>query len=265
MSTTPTGYLFDTADPVERRRLDANARMWDPFTFRTLQATGVGDGWRCLEIGAGTGTVAAWLLDCVGPAGEVVATDIETRWLEPMASANLIVRYHNVAADSLEHGGYDLVHARLVLEHLPKPERVVAKLVAALRPGGWLVVEDYDVRTMTIAEPPHPAWSTCAGAVPDTMRELGSDPLYGSKLLSLLQRFDLDEVSAEGSVRLVPIPDLAPVFRPALEGLRQRLEASGAASPAEIDLAIAAFEQHGEPTVAYTPILVAAIGRRRRP
>ena len=144
MSTTPTGYLFDTADPVERRRLDANARMWDPFTFRTLQATGVGDGWRCLEIGAGTGTVAAWLLDRVGPAGEVVATDIETRWLEPMASANLIVRYHNVAADSLEHGGYDLVHARLVLEHLPKPERVVAKLVAALRPGGWLVVEDYE-------------------------------------------------------------------------------------------------------------------------
>lgn len=258
----PIEYPFDTADPAERGRLDANAQMWDPFTFRMLSQTGVGEGWRCLEIGAGTGTVAAWLLERVGRRGQVVATDIETRWLEPMAAVNLVVRHHNVIADALDRDGYDLVHARLVLEHLPQREAVAAKLVAALRPGGWLVVEDYDIRTMAFAEPAHPAWSACADAVPAAMRRVGSDPVYGARLLALLQGADLVDVNVEGHVRLVPIPDLAAVFRPALERLRQPLEQAGMVTPTQLDHALAAFEQHTEPTVAYSPILVSASGRR---
>ena len=76
-------YYFDTAQEIDRARLEAQSALWDPFTFRMLDDTGVGEGWRCLDVGAGTGSVAAWLRDRVGDAGHVVATDIETRWLEP--------------------------------------------------------------------------------------------------------------------------------------------------------------------------------------
>jgi hypothetical protein len=41
------GYIFETTNPAERQRLDAHAQLWDPFTFRKLAETGVGDGWRC--------------------------------------------------------------------------------------------------------------------------------------------------------------------------------------------------------------------------
>jgi SAM-dependent methyltransferase len=255
-------YPFDTADPAERRRLDAHAELWDPFTFRTLEATGIGEGWRCLEIGAGTGTVAAWLQARVGQRGMVVATDIETRWLEPMADSNLVVRHHNVDADPLDADGYDLIHARLVLEHLPQRDAVVAKLAAALRPGGWLVVQDYDTRTMAFADPPHDAWTACAVAVPGVMQRAGSDPICGSQLVGLLRRAGLADVTAEGYLRRLPIPDLAPVFRPALEALRQPLSTSGAVTAAEVDAALAAFDDDDPPTTTYTPILVAASGRR---
>lgn len=134
---------------VGERTLDAHRELWDAFTFRRLAGVGVGPGWRCLEIGAGTGSVAAWLAERVGPTGMVVATDVETRWLEALATSNLEVRHHNVADDPVDHG-YDLIHLRLVLEHLPGRAGVVAKLAAALRPGGHLVVEDYDVRTMQL-------------------------------------------------------------------------------------------------------------------
>ena len=58
------------------------------------------------------------LVDRVGPSGHVVATDIDTRWLAP--SLNLEVRHHNVVDDPVDRSGYDVIHARLVLEHLPQ-------------------------------------------------------------------------------------------------------------------------------------------------
>jgi SAM-dependent methyltransferase len=117
---------------------------WDPFTFRILSSIGVDEGWRCLEIGARTGSVAAWLQQRVGRRGLVVATDIETRRVEPRSRANLVVRHHSVLADRIAVG-YDLIHARLVLDHLPQRDAVARKLAAALRPGGWLVVEDHAI------------------------------------------------------------------------------------------------------------------------
>jgi hypothetical protein len=126
MTTSRGGrYVFDTAADAERRRLEAQTDLWDPFTFRVLAATGVAAGWHGLEIGAGTGSVAAWLVDRIGPDGLVVAADVETRWLEPLASPNLVVRHHNVVADQLDEHGYHLIHVRLVLEHLAERQVVV--------------------------------------------------------------------------------------------------------------------------------------------
>lgn len=261
--TRPTnGYVFDTADPTERERLSALADLCDPFTFRRLAQTGVGPGWRCLEVGAGTGSVAAWLLEQVGPTGSVVATDIETRWLEPMAAGNLEVRHHNVVTDPLDQG-YDLIHARLVLEHLPQRRTVAAKLAQALRPGGWLVVEDFDLRTMAITDPPLPHWAAVHQAVVDTLGEVGVDLRTGSHLPGLLRLIRLREISAEGSVQAMPIPELGPAFRPALERLRPLLLAAGHVSAEEIDRTLDEFTRTSDvPSTSYTPMLVSAAGRR---
>ncbi|HET9608026.1 MAG TPA: hypothetical protein VFP06_00375 [Acidimicrobiales bacterium] len=110
------------------------------------------------------------------------------------------------------HGGADrdLVHARLVLEHLPQRDAVVAKLVAALRPGGWLVIDDYDLCTIGVVDPPHAAWSATADATVAVLRAAGVDPYYGSKLLGVLRSAGLVDVDAEGLVRPRLLPDLAP-------------------------------------------------------
>jgi SAM-dependent methyltransferase len=139
------GYVFDTAERLERERLETQSSVRDPFTRRSLDDVGVATGWRCLDIGAGTGSVAAWLHERVGSAGHVLATDLETRWLQPLEAPNLEIRRHDIVSEPLEASHYDLVHARLVLMHLPQRAAVLEKLVAASRPGGWLVLEDYDV------------------------------------------------------------------------------------------------------------------------
>jgi SAM-dependent methyltransferase len=96
-----------------------------------------------MEVGAGAGSIARWLGEQVGPTGTVVAADIDVRLLTDMPD-NVLVRQLDVQAEPLPQNAFDLIHARLVLCHLPEREQVLDKLVTALRPGGWLVVEECD-------------------------------------------------------------------------------------------------------------------------
>src|SRR5438105_4243155 len=113
-------YLFSHEEKKERERLAAIEAMGDPFTIECLEKIGVGERWRCLEIGAGGGSIAEWLCGRVGPSGKVVATDLQTKFLEAIEASNLEVRKHDITQGDLEHETFDLVSARKVLEHLPK-------------------------------------------------------------------------------------------------------------------------------------------------
>src|SRR5438128_259334 len=114
-------FAADTEDAFERERLGYLRQMCDPVTMRRLEALDVAEGWRCLEVGAGDGSVACWLAARVGPQGRVVATDINPRFLHNLAVPNLEVRHHHIVNDDLERAHYDLVHCRAVLGHLAQP------------------------------------------------------------------------------------------------------------------------------------------------
>jgi SAM-dependent methyltransferase len=139
-----TTYAFDNAWHLARQRLSALEAMLDPGTIRHLEARGVGPGWHCLEVGAGGGSIADWLCRRVGPDGRVGATDLDTRFLAALDHPNLDVRRHDIVRDELPAATFDLVHLRLVLGHLPERATALRRLVAALRPGGWLVAEGMD-------------------------------------------------------------------------------------------------------------------------
>ena len=86
---TMAQYAFDHNWKEERDRLASIERMLDPITVHRLESIGIKDGWRCLEVGAGGGSIAEWLCDKVGPHGSVVATDLQTKFLEALLSTLL--------------------------------------------------------------------------------------------------------------------------------------------------------------------------------
>lgn len=143
MSERAYGVGLENAWSDERRRLAAAEEMFDPATFRHLDTIGIAAGMRCLEIGGGAGSVGRFMTGRVGPTGRVLITDLDTRHIEGCEGPNAEVRVHDICADPLEEG-FDVIHARLVLEHLPARFAVLDKLVTALRPGGWLLIEDLD-------------------------------------------------------------------------------------------------------------------------
>ncbi|MGH9004672.1 MAG: class I SAM-dependent methyltransferase, partial [Acidimicrobiia bacterium] len=139
-------YILGTE---ERRRLELLEECLDPLTNRSLDAIGVERGWRCLEVGGGGGSVTRMLCSRVGPSGRVTAVDLDTRFLDEIGQDNLDVQRRDVVAEGLPGTGYDLIHARWVLVHLPTREKLLEEMVAALRPAGWLLVEDLDAYPVT--------------------------------------------------------------------------------------------------------------------
>lgn len=137
----PGDYVYDQGFAQERTRLAGIESLWDPGTHALLDDLGIGPGWRCLEVGAGGGSLLQWMS---GRGATVVAVDIDTRFIESLASDTIDVRRLDIRSDELPRGEFDLVHSRLVLEHLPDRRQIIGRLAATLRPGGWMVIEDYD-------------------------------------------------------------------------------------------------------------------------
>jgi 2-polyprenyl-3-methyl-5-hydroxy-6-metoxy-1,4-benzoquinol methylase len=107
--------------------------LWDPGTQALLDELGIGDGWKCLEVGAGGGSLVEWM---AARGATVTAVDIDTRFVEALASDSIEVRHMDIRTDELPSSEFDLVHARLVLEHLSDREQVLRRLEGTLRPGG---------------------------------------------------------------------------------------------------------------------------------
>ncbi|KAG1648066.1 Dipeptidyl aminopeptidase 4 [Nymphon striatum] len=134
-------YGFDD-DPEtfarEHLRLRMLSEARDPSTFRYLDRVGIAEGMHCLEIGAGAGTVSAWMADKVGPTGKVLSTDVDLRF-HGDAPDNVMVREHNIVTDTLKSEHFDVIHARAVFQHIPsgaKPSARCAGRVAQLQDVG---------------------------------------------------------------------------------------------------------------------------------
>lgn len=195
-------YAFANAWEHAGRRLELLQSFLDPPTQRRLRGLGVGPGWQCLELGAGRGSVARWLAQQVGPTGRVLATDIDTRFLEPLAGGSLEVRKHNLLEDELPAGAFDLIHTRLLLMHLPARESIVPRLLTALKPGGRVLFEEHDA---------FPVRALAAGAYRQVWEPFlrviagaGTASFWARELPSRLQQHGLTGVQAEVQSFLFP-------------------------------------------------------------
>src|SRR5262249_32385304 len=116
-------YLLDNAASQAGRRFRALSALYDDATMRYLERCGVRAGWNCLEIGGGGGSIAKWLSSRVGPLGRVLVTDLNPRFLDELQESSIEVRTHNIVTDELPDAAFDLIHARLVLMHIPERQQ----------------------------------------------------------------------------------------------------------------------------------------------
>jgi len=230
-SASVPGYVVPNAWEHASRRLELLEACYDPTSFRRASALGVSEGWTCLDAGAGHGSFARWLGSKVGAADWVLATDIDTRFLEHIDERNVEVRRMDLVSDELPGEEFDFVHTRMVLMHLPEREQVLTRLCAALRPGGVLMVEEQDA---------FPVLASATGAYRDAWlafmracRAAGVDPDWTRDLPLRLRRHGLIDIGAELDVPLFRGGSTqAQFWKLTWEQVRDRVTALG--EPAEV-------------------------------
>jgi SAM-dependent methyltransferase len=261
-TATRDGYVLDTAWHAERQRLESITRLYDPPTVEICQQLGVTNGWRCLDVGAGTGSLASSLTSLVAPSGRVVALDIDTRFLEPIASQHLQVVQADVTQEPPPECEFDLVHARLLLEHLPGRDAVLATLVEATRPGGWVLIEDFDWSTALVVDPPSAIHDKVATAVMELFAGHGYAPTYGRRLPRLLEAAGLVDVGARAQSQQVRADTERglPQWELLADQLAPGLVAGGLLTPGDLER----FHElwHDGETVCFAPLMVSCWGRR---
>ena len=258
-----TTYLLDNSRAQAAQRMRVLARLFDAATRRALTAVGITDGWNCLEVGGGGGSVAHWLAERVAPGGSVLCTDIDPRHVSEPARGNLRIETHDVARDPLPAASFDLIHARLVLIHIPERGAVIGRLVDALKPGGWLVIEDFDAMSILPDSHinPHEVQLAASEAMRKYMNRGGTDPRFGRSLYGRFRAAGLTEVAAEGRVLMFDRGNGgAELLRANFEQLGGELVAAGFITAEQLRADIARLDS--EDYAAPSPIMWTATGRR---
>lgn len=180
----------------EHQRLMLMSKLLDPFERSHIEQLGLRQGWRCLEVGCGNGSIAQWLAERVAPSGHVVASDLDISFINRVEQPCLEVRRLDVLRGTIEEAAYDLVVARALLHHLPGAREALQRMISALKPGGVLLSIEPDMLPATVAEPEilqtfwlgWLEWSVDAGI----------DYYVGRKIAGWLDSFGMEQISAEG-------------------------------------------------------------------
>ncbi|WP_406419200.1 class I SAM-dependent methyltransferase [Streptomyces sp. NBC_01614] len=229
--------VFRPEQAGEGERIDFGALAYDDLTLGRLRALGVGPGWRCLDVGAGTGTVSRRLL---GEAGvdSVLAVDRDVRFLTERPAPGLDVLEADLTAPDFVPGTFRLVHARFVLMHLAEHDRLIAALAELVAPGGVLVLSDA-VDLTSDRTPGTPYTQVMRAMWQGLGTTIGTDVSWVPSYPDLLRGAGLVPVAAEIHVPpLVPGSPISRFWADTWERSRTAMLATGLVDDADIDTAI---------------------------
>jgi SAM-dependent methyltransferase len=183
--------------PSELERLQLQSRVWEPSGRRLLAELGEGRGARALDVGCGAIGWLRLLAEWVGPDGQVVGTDIDDallaaagRFVSTEGLGNVVLIKDDLFASTLESSSFDVVHARFQIAPLGRGADQVANHLRVLRPGGTVVLEEWDVGSWHF-NPPARALETLVELIGQSFAQSGGGTQAGLELLDLLRGFGI--------------------------------------------------------------------------
>jgi SAM-dependent methyltransferase len=190
--------------PSELQRLQLQSLVWEPTGRQFLSRLGSGSGMRALDVGCGALGWLRILGEWVGPSGSVVGTEIDQSLLdaarsflnaEQISNAELVV--DDLFDSKLEPQSFDLVHARYVIAPLGRGPEQVAAHKRLLKPGGTLVLEEWDLGSWHF-NPPAPAAERLIRSLSEIFAAVGGEA--GRALPELMSGAGIDDPELDAHV-----------------------------------------------------------------
>lgn len=234
---------------AERARLEILQELNDTATVRRIDAIGIEAGWRCLELGAGAGSIARALAERAGSRGLVTAADMDPRFLDDFPGPGREVVTHDIMEGPVRADGFDFAHCRAVLAHVGEIETAVRHLVQSVRPGGWILCEEPDYGAMEACDPEHPHARDLATFRAFMTKSGRLDGYAGRNVFRALRAEGLSEIETESHGAIAIGGTRRAQFRiDSLELVRPLVLASGAFPEARFESMLSAFS---DPTFTY--------------
>jgi SAM-dependent methyltransferase len=243
-------YLLDYRH-AELERLEVQTKALAPAARWLFDQIGILPGARAVELGCGPQGWLDLLAERVGPGGSVVGVErnaqfvgLAQQFVADHHLDNVEVLLGNARATGLPRASFDLATARLVLVNVPKPEQIVAEMVALVRPGGGVALHEADY-VSNVCDPPLPAWSRLMQALETYAAMNGIDLFVGRRVPRMLREAGLVDVQTRPLISICPPGDWQRMVLWRFVGsLRERLIAQGVLAEAELDELMDSLKRH---------------------
>ncbi len=267
-------YVLGTHDE-EIARLGLQHRTWRQRALDAWHSAGIGPGQSVLDVGCGPGYASLDLAELVGRSGRVIAIDKSERFLRALDTAchencidNTTAHLADFDADEFPDVIADCAWCRWVFAFVKDPRALLARIVAALAPGGVIVLHEYFDYSTWRAAPPCPELGEFVSAVMASWRDNGGEPDIALWLPRWLEELGFEVRGAHPIIDVVEPGHLSWSWLAAfVEVGRSRLVDLGHLSPSRSESIWQAFVTFQSTPGArmITPGVLEISARRRRP
>jgi len=239
VSSPTCPYPLGSSD-AEHERLIRQAARIAPCTDRFLREAGIGPGQRVLDLGSGVGDVAMLAARLVGPSGEVVGVERDTRSIARATARVAEAGLHSVSFIQSDVGQvpsnkpFDAIVGRFILMFLPHPVAALRSLSQLVRPGGVLAFQETSWAPFLLLTAHLPLWSAGASLIHETLQRSGANTEMGLALYKVFREAGLPAPTMQMEMPLGTDPDLTRwvcdllcSLRPQIQRLNLSLETLG--------------------------------------
>lgn len=233
-------YVLGHSDE-EHERLILQARMIGPLSEAFLAKAGLAPGMEVLDIGCGAGDLSLLAAGFVGREGRVLGIDRSPESLALARRRAQAARRDNLRFDQADLNDFasaqtfDALVGRFVMLFLKDPVATLRRLSARVRPGGLIVLQEWDIA----GHPPHPdvpLYEDCSRWAREAFARAGIDCRFGTRLHRLFTDAGLRPPEMQGAVRVEAGPD-SDIYEYTAQSMRSLLpliERTGVATAAEV-------------------------------
>jgi SAM-dependent methyltransferase len=267
MTITDDDYVLGRS-VEEYERLRKQAQMWEPDTERLLDRVGPPLGGYCLDVGCGPGETMRLMAERVGPVGRVTGIDVDTALGAQAIDALHAAGHRQCSFEAIDIEGdddvpgapFDVVAARLLLIHVDDPVAVLRRLWDLVVPGGYLIVQEYDLRTAHVV-PQLETIEEFVNLTRETFRRSGHSIDVGLELPDLHVAAGIGAPDGiDAGTRIGRLSDLAPMHEAVYRSLLPTALSLGITTPERSERWLEAFARDREGGDAHTAVWSLLVG-----
>jgi ubiquinone/menaquinone biosynthesis C-methylase UbiE len=208
----PSSYALGSTDSEHARLIRQAARL-APIAERFFREAGIGAGQRVLDLGSGVGDVAMLVARLVGPSGEVVGVERDSRSIARARARVLEAGLCNVSfiqsdvSQIIASKPFDAAVGRFILMWLPDPASVLRQLSLLVRPGGVIAFQEPSWAPIFAISTHLTLWSAAASLMCETIRRSRANPEMGLALYRIFQEAGLPAPAMQMEAPLGDDPD----------------------------------------------------------